>query len=71
MQALHQDWYNTMTAIGNAMGIAIIGSIFFGLIGTGASPTTFVGSYTDLRTLKKRGNYTNIVYFTSIPMSSS
>ena len=32
--------YNTMTAIGNAMGVAIIGSIFFGLIGTGASPAT-------------------------------
>lgn len=32
--------YNTMTAIGNAMGIAFIGSIFFGMIGTGAGPTT-------------------------------
>ena len=32
--------YNTMTAIGNAMGIAFIGSIFFGMIGTGAGPVT-------------------------------
>jgi EmrB/QacA subfamily drug resistance transporter len=40
--------YNTMTAIGNAMGIAFIGSIFFGLIGTGASPATGdIGGHTN------------------------
>ena len=40
--------YNTMTAIGNAMGIAIISSVFFGLIGMAASPVTgYIGDHTN------------------------
>jgi predicted MFS family arabinose efflux permease len=53
--------YNTMTAIGNAMGIAFIGSIFFGLTGTGAGPSTAdIASHTNDMTY----NYIRIHHYT-------
>ncbi|MGA8082607.1 MAG: MFS transporter [Candidatus Nitrosopolaris sp.] len=59
--------YNTMTAIGNAMGIAFIGSIFFGLIGTGTSPATGdTGSHTN-----GSYNHVRIHHFTDSLISST
>jgi EmrB/QacA subfamily drug resistance transporter len=59
--------YNTMTAIGNAMGIAFIGSIFFGLIGTGSSPATGdIGGHTN-----SSYNHVRIHHFTDALITST
>ena len=57
---------NTMIAVGNAMGIAFIGSIFFGLGGTGSSTAT-----ADIGSHSNESNHIRIHHYTDAFVSST
>jgi MFS family permease len=60
---------NTMIAVGNAMGIAFIGSIFFGLVGTTGSSTT---ATTDIVShYNESNNHVRIHHYTDAFVSST